>query len=238
MATASRTLGAFTAPASLPVGEFDAINERVAQRSSGNKAVWHAFASAWSGLAYRLRAALEHSAAFLGSVSASSAPPAEQRYRQDHDLFAFVVCAVSAVECFHFAAYCIGSMANAAIFPFSQPSHLKFYPRDVLDRFVQAFPGDSITAAMQSCLASPEYATLTDLRNVLAHRGTPPRQHFLSTSGPDTPSAIPANLGDLASNWRYDIELNAHCLDPYRAWLENSLRKMVIETAIFTAARL
>src|SRR5262249_60868565 len=39
-----------------------------------------------------------------------------------------------------------------------------------------------------------EYAALKDLRDVLAHRGTPPRLHMLATHGPDIPSGIPSNL--------------------------------------------
>jgi hypothetical protein len=107
MTATSRTLGVFQVPAGLPVIEFDAINERVSQQSIGNKTLWHAFASAWNALAYRLRAAQEHCLAFTESVAISSAPPPppEGRYQQDHDLFAFVACTVSAIECLHFAAY-------------------------------------------------------------------------------------------------------------------------------------
>jgi hypothetical protein len=237
MTAISRTLGEFQVPAGLPVIEFDAINERVSQQSVGNKTLWHTFASAWNALAYRLRAAQEHCLAFSESVGSSSAPPPEERYKQDHDLFAFVACAVSTVECFHFAAYCIGALAAPATFVLSNPSNLKFYPRDVLACFLQAFPNQAITGVMQHCLSSPEYATLTQLRNVLAHRGTPPRQHFMSTSGPDRPSAIPSNLSDLAASWRYDLELNAGCLEPYRAWLDDSVRTLVIGAASFTAIR-
>jgi hypothetical protein len=237
MSPTSRTLGAFQVPAGLPVTEFDAINERISQQSVGDKTLWHAFASAWNALAYRLRAAQDHCLAFSESVSKSSAPPPEERYQQDHDLFGFVACAVSTVECFHFAAYCIGALVAPATFTFLTASNLKFYPCDVLSRFVQAFPNEAITGAMQRCLSSPEYATLTQLRDVLAHRGTPPRQHFLSTSGPDRPSAIPSNLSDLAASWRYDLELNAGCLEPYRVWLENSVRTLVIGAAGFAATR-
>jgi hypothetical protein len=91
---------------------------------------------------------------------------------------------------------------------------------------------------MRQSLASSEYATLSDLRNVLAHRGTPLRKHVLSTSGPDTPSTIPSNLKDLASNWRYDMALDAQCLDPYGAWLEHAVCTLVVETAGFTTTRL
>lgn len=71
MTATSRTLGEFQVPAGLPVIEFDVINERVSQQSVGNKTLWHAFASAWNALAYRLRAAQEHCLAFSESVGTS-----------------------------------------------------------------------------------------------------------------------------------------------------------------------
>jgi len=108
---------------------------------------------------------------------------------------------------------------------------------DVLVRFQKAFPTEAITEAMQRCLSSPEYTTLKELRNVLAHRGTPPRQTFFSTSGPDRPSAITSNLSDLATNWRYDLELNAGCLEPNRVWSEDSVRTLVIGAASFATIR-
>jgi hypothetical protein len=107
----------------------------------------------------------------------------------------------------------------------------------VLRLFEEAFPSEAITGAMQKCLSSAEYETLTQLRNVLAHRGTPPRQHFFSTNGLDRPSAIPNNLKDLAANWRYDMELDAGCLTSYKAWLENSVHTLVMGAASFAAIK-
>jgi hypothetical protein len=191
----STTLGNFAAPAALPIAEFDAVNERVSRRSSGNGDVWHGFASAWNGVAYRLRAALEHEVAFTASLSRSSAPPPDERYGQDHDLFGFVVSAVSAVECFHFAAYCMAALVDPAGFPLTQSKNLKFYPTDVRGRYQRVFPAETLTRVMTSTLAAPECDQLTKLRNVLAHRGTPPRMTF---SAPRVPILRPRSR----ATWR------------------------------------
>jgi hypothetical protein len=237
-AQASRTLGTFNVPDALPALEFDSVNERVARRGSGNDYIWYGFASAWSGVAYRMRAALDHEQVFSASVAHSTAPPPDERYRQDHDLFGFVVSSLSAIECVYFAAYCIGSLLKPTDFPLSKPSSLKFYPPDVSKRFQLAFPGDMLTDAMRAVLGDPEYEQLRDLRNVLAHRGTPPRMHFFSSSGPGIPSAIPSNLADLASTWRYDLQLNPQCLVPYRTWLEGSLDRLIKAAFGFTSTHL
>jgi len=235
---ASRTLGNFNVPTSLPVAEFDSVNERVAQRSSGNEDIWYGFASAWNGVAYRMRAALDHERAFTTSVAGATAPPIEERYRQDHDLFGFVVSAVSAIECFYFAANCIGSLLEPGIFPLSKSENLKFYPRDVRDRFLSAFAGGALTGAMQETLSAAQFHQLSDIRNFLAHRGTPPRMHFASTTGPDIPSAIPSNLVALASGWRYNLELSPQCLVPYKIWLEDSLHQLIKAASAFVSTRL
>jgi hypothetical protein len=234
----SRTLGELTVPPSLPVAEFDTVNELVSERSSGDTALRAAFASAWSGQVYRWRAALEHSAAFSRSIAAASGPPPDERYQQDHDLFTFFACALSAIECFHFAAYCIGALVNREKFALANPDNLRVFPANVRDSFVAAFPGEMLSSAMWSCLASPEYAIVRDLRNVLSHRGTPPRQHFLSAGGPDIPSAIPSNLADLATEWRYDFSLGAGCVEPYTTWLEHWISTLIMAAADFTAARI
>jgi hypothetical protein len=235
----SRTLGVFDAPAGLPLAEYDAVNERVSRRASGNKDVWHGFASAWNGVAYRLRAAHEHADGFRASISASSAPEPNERYRQDHDLFGFVVSALSTLECFFFASYCIGSLLDTTLFPLSRAEDLKKpYPKHVSKQFRKAFPNDVLSSEMDVCLSSHEFKQLSDLRNVLAHRGTPPRQHFLGTGNTDTPSAIPGNLVDPASGWRYDFPLDPRCLDPYQTFLDKTLSQLVIEASRFVNARL
>lgn len=234
----SRTLGIFDAPARLPLAEYDAVNERVSLRASGNKDVWHGFASAWNGVAYRLRAAQEHAEGFRASISASSAPEPNERYRQDHDLFGFVVSALSTLECFFFASYCIGSLLDTTLFPLSQAKDLKFYPKDVAEQFGKAFPNELLSSKMKDCLSSDEFKQLSDLRNVLAHRGTPPRKHFFGTGNTDKPSAIPGNLVDLASGWRYDFSLDPRCLDPYQAFLDKTLSQLVIEASRFVNTKL
>jgi hypothetical protein len=93
---------------------------------------------------------------------------------------------------------------------------------------------------MDHCLDAGKYHELINLRNVVAHRGTPPPQHFLNTSGSDTPSSIPSptTLVDLASRWHYEFHLHAECINPYTVWLQDSVRQLVQETSVFTSAHL
>ena len=180
----------------------------------------------------------EHATDFERSIAKSSSPEINERFRQDHDLFVFVASAVSTVECFFFASYSLASLVNSANFPISNERDLIFYPQKVAQIFQNSFPSDPITSSMASCLAAPEWQQLQDLRNVLAHRGTPPRTHFAGNGPEDTPSAIPDNLKQLASAWQYNFTLTSGCLDVYRSYLDIALRQLVIDLANFANLRI
>ena len=231
--TFSKTLGKLKVPSALPVTEYDLVNQKAAQFAEMEKAKWFAFASAWNAVAYRWRAMHEHASDFEMSIAKSSSPEVNKRFRQDHDLFVFVASAVSTVECFFFASYSLASLINSAHFPISNESDLKFYPKSVASLFQKSFPNDSITSSMSSCIVAPEWLFLQDLRNVLAHRGTPPRTHFLGNDGTDTPSAIPENLKQLASDWQYNFSLTSGCLDDSRSYLDLTLRQLILDLASF-----
>ena len=216
----------------LRAAEYTSVNEVVKKLSGSNEKNWHVFASAWTALVYRLRAAREHAAAFSASLAVSSGPLPEQRYQQEKDLFVFAASALSAVECFFFATYFIGAFVKPTAFPLA-PDDLKYLrPEDVRARFGAAFSGD-LTTAMQGALKAPEYEKLVEDRNVLSHRGVLPRAHSLAAGGPDRPSTIPSNPKDSAPLWRFDRELMPNMLDQNLAWLESTVNELVVETARF-----
>lgn len=233
---ASKTLRAFTIPAGLPVAEFDFVNQRVSECGSGRLC---GTPSPPPGMLLRIVCARRK------STQRRSRRPSPNHPRPCHmsDIGRITTCLCSRrrrarqLSACSFAAHCIGALANPSVFPLFEASH-QFYPSCVRERFVQGFPSETLTSAMQHCLSSGEYTTIIDIRNVLAHWGTPPRQHFLSTIGPEIPSAIPGNLTELASDWRYDVTLEARWLEPYRSWLEHAVRTLVMEAANFTAAHL
>jgi hypothetical protein len=131
----SISLGKFDAPAAFPAAEYDAVNDSLAKYSQTTSGAWRSFSSAWIGIPYRWRAAHEHSQEFIDSIRRSSSPEENERYRQDHYLFVFVTSALSAFECFYFAAHCFGSIANSGAFPLAKARDLNFYPRDVAAKF-------------------------------------------------------------------------------------------------------
>jgi hypothetical protein len=208
---------------------YDAVNQVVSARAPN---IWRTFALAWIAVSYRYKAALEYELRFTASIAQSSGPDYEERFRQDHDLFGFVVCAVSVIECLHFAAYCIASVPSPTDFPLMTAKDLKFFAEDVGLRLVRAFPVDRLALVSQRVLNSPEFARLKEWRIVLFHRGTPPRVIALSTSG-QQPASIPDNLRDLSINWAFTLPLDASTGPGLVTWLKREVDELIRATEEF-----
>jgi len=159
-------------------------------------------------VAYRAKAAREYAERLAASLATADMPGDPERYEQDHALFALAVTALSAIECCYFTAFCIGHVVEPATIPLSEPDHLRLYPATIVKRLRRSsFAADALVTAMEGVLSDPVYDQLKLFRDVLAHRGTPPRRAFLSTNGPNIPSAIPANPKDLAEGWDYSLAI-------------------------------
>jgi hypothetical protein len=204
----SRRLGdRLPLPAGFPVEAYDRVGDWLnvnTEQPPGT--VWFTASSAWKGVAYRAKAAGEHAAGLVESLALGDMPGEPLRYEQDHALFMLAVTALSAIECCYFAAFCIGHVVEPTSIPLSDPKQLKLYPENVLDRLRKSsFAADALVATLAGVVDEPEYDQLKLFRDVLAHRGTPPRRAFLSASGPDIPSTIPANPKALAKAWDYSM---------------------------------
>ncbi|MBM4784085.1 MAG: hypothetical protein GQE15_40975 [Archangiaceae bacterium] len=80
---------------------------------------------------------------------------------------------------------------------------------------------------------------INDMRRVLFHRGSPPRQSFLSNvPGADQPSTIPANMTEPADAWDYAFKLAPDCLVPSERVLDTSVRVLVVAAADFASLNL
>lgn len=228
----SVTLGDLRLPPGFPVAEFDRVDEWMSARG-GNPpdSVWFAFASAWNAVAYRLKGAAEHCAALCDSFARSSSAAPKERWRQEHDLLGFAATATSALECCCFAAYCVGHIIDPARFPMTKPKNLNVYAWQVVPLFQAGFPGELLADLMNRVVNASEYQQLKVFRDVLLHRGTPPRMHSPST-GPDLPSTIPSNLKDLAKEWTYDTDLSS--TRTTEAWMRIQVFGLIIAIDQFT----
>jgi hypothetical protein len=110
----------------------------------------------------------------------------------------------------------------------------------IVTRGESEFPQDPLTPSMLNCLSASEMSELTNLRNALAHRGTPPRHHFVSLGSvvEDRSSAIPSNPKQLAQDWSFDFPLDPTCLNPFLYFVDRQLRLLIEGAAVFARHRI
>jgi hypothetical protein len=234
--TALSTVG-ISAPPGLHAAAHSAIHEQMVPHKDNHPAACGSFGAAWKGVVYRYRAACEYSTQFKNLNSLGRPATFEERYLQDHALFSFSVSALSALECFYFGMHCVGCVADSPTFPIASAKDLKFYPPDVVKRYLAAFPTDQITTEMQACLSAPAYNHLGEMRNVLTHRGAPPR-HFNVGGDDDGKVFMPSNPKELSPNWKFESEVDANTTETLRSWLEISLQKLLSAAQAFSSARI
>lgn len=219
---------------SFPEDAYDRVNERVAKRASEQKSAWHGFAASWNAVVYRLTAAHDHANRW-GILVAEDNPSFLQRYEQEHELFCWAASAQSSIECASFAAMIVGRLAVDHFVP-SRDEELRFSPRDVVKELQGRWPSSQLADALSRMVGATQYAEISDLRRVLFHRGSLPRRIFFHVgSGRTMPDAMPANPGDPADQWRYELPVTPTMLDAYMNWCDIAVREAVEALDDFSA---
>ncbi|OFV83897.1 MAG: hypothetical protein A2W26_01010 [Acidobacteria bacterium RBG_16_64_8] len=222
-----RTVGLPAPSAAFPVEAFDAINERMSRRTGGTKSAWHAFASAWNAVVYRLTAAHQHADSLRLLLASPGASP-EARYAEDHELLCWAVSAQSAVECGFCAVQVAALIADGKPFTPTKDAELRFSPRGVATDVAARWPASAIAGVLARRVAAPKLRQIEDLRRVLFHRGTLPRMIFLSVgTGRTTPDATPSNPADPADQWRYDLDVTPGMVDSKLVWCDDTIAELI-----------
>jgi len=213
-------------PPDFPVEGHDKVHSCLVKYKETHRVQWSSFGLGWNGVAYRYRALAEYDEKFTASVLLSNSPPPEERYRQGKALFGFFVNAVSVVECFFYSAHCMASILDPNEFPVSESKDLKFSPTTVASRFDTNFPRDRLSIEMKRCLNESTYNEMKGIRNVLTHRGMPPRA-FYRGGERNGMATIPTNLPVPSDQWRFDLPVDAQTTALRRQWLCGMLKGLI-----------
>ena len=230
------TLGIESPTDLFPANAFDEVNQKVSRRTSSTNAAWHAFSLAWNGIAYRFVAAIEYAGLFSGSIRINDAPPPDERCRQENALFFCISSLQSTVECTFFASRIVASISSPDGFSLRSDHDLKFMPKDVVEYLAERWPNGKICNVLRNAQSSHEFIRICDLRRVLFHRGSPPRQIFFSTGPIVESAALPLNPSLPADQWRYDFELTPSALDPMVAWVDSHIEEAIMALDEFTTS--
>jgi hypothetical protein len=229
-------------PNCFDVVSYDLVNKRVASIASPNEAqapgkknAWFGYASAWNGLAIRSRSAVEYDEEFARLITLGTSPPHEDFYAQERALFGCIASALSAIECFYMATYCVATVLAPKYFQLQNASDLNKSPREIAIAYDCWLPTDPFSLHLTRIVRSKELLGLAGFRNVLSHRGVLPRAHFFSTSAGAMPSAVPGNPKALAVDFDYKLPLNEATTAIHTQWMRQTLSQLVSAFESFLA---
>jgi hypothetical protein len=224
-------------PSDFPSTAFDSfvksanlVDEKY--RAANNNKVnpdWSAVASATNGLAYRWLALVDAEKTF-GSTFIKATKTPENRYIEETALFAFFSNALSAIELSYFAIYGFAAQLEPTLFDLVRVNPRKITPENVTKKFNTAWPADALTLELSKANASLPFKDVTELRNVLSHRGTPARtisMHIIEVLGGPTPLQPPPTTS--WSNRPMDDKL----LPAFRADIAPILNDLIAAAARF-----
>jgi hypothetical protein len=228
----------FIPPPDFPAQGYNNIHECLKKYKDTHEVQWMSFSSGWNGVAYRYRAMAEYDEQFTTSLREfGNSPPPEERYQQGKALFGFFTNAVSVIECFFFSTYCMASILKPSVFPVSRPEDLRFYPNNVEPKFAVNFPNNPLSLSMSHCLSEPAYDDMCVMRNVLSHRGMPPRK-FYKGGDRNGMATMPINPEAPSDQWQFDFSVDEQTTKIFREWLSNTLAGLMDSADKFCASQL
>lgn len=223
---AKLTTVGFMMPPEFPAEAYDEVHSRLVKYKETHPIQWESFGLGWNGLAYRYRALAEYDEEFTASIMVSTSPAPEERYRQGKALFGFFVNAVSVIDCFFYSANCIASILKPNIFPLSKSEDLIIYPEKVKQRFAAEFSNDPLSNAMSLCVGNCLYKKMKPIRDVLTHRGAPPRK-FYAGGDRDGLATMPNNVKAPVNQWQFDFAVDTGTTASRREWLSRILKDLI-----------
>jgi hypothetical protein len=196
-----------------PRAAHAAVEARMGRHSDVHPQAWAQWAAAWNAVAYRFWATAEDDETFRGLIAANSA----DRYAEERALFGFFVNACSTVESTAYSLFALGAMVIPARFPLSTPDEQRRVSLlKTAARYGKAFSEEPVTNALADVVRDSDWHEIANIRNVLAHRAAPPRDHW--RGGPSdgrtdwrlAPHGLPSlNLADEPTA-RFRVVLSSH----------------------------
>jgi hypothetical protein len=195
---------------------------------------WWVCVMGWKGVPVRHRMAIEEEAVFAQAIQ--GAEDGNKRYIQERSLFGFSTSSLSAISCYSFSLLGMAGLADKKGFGIKDAKQIKGYPREVLDKLsvsTSPFKDDQLTESLRSCLTSPEYKELSELRNGLDHRGIVGRSITLGQ-----PDKIANNVKGLPGDTDRERVLDETLSGRLAGWLNGQMHELIGAAASFATRKL
>lgn len=200
-------------PSDFPLHVHQAIADHVTPFLKHDEEMLDNFNGGWMGVAHRFRACADADDAFTASIKAHPSVAGEERFRQEHALFTFIVTGYSAIECFSYGLYWMGASKRPIEFPVNAKDLKGVYPGVVAKQFQASYSSHSLTTCLANLVSHTEFGKWGLARNVLSHRAQPARLHSMVLGGAVTTELKLAGL-----------EINDQTTAAKRLWLARELK--------------
>ncbi len=227
--TDADSLMGVTVPADFPASEHVRLNDRVGLHQPTQPAIYSEYAGGWNGVVYRFCECAQNDEAFRTWFSRGGhSPIPDNRYRQETHLFFFFVAGLAALESFSYMAHALGALVDLGQFPMTTADEKRgVNPRKTAERFGSSvYKAELLAVRLNAVVSSTEFKDWSEIRNVLAHRVSPPRHFYLG--GPQ----------DGTADWMHLGALGPAVTQDRRRWLKDQLAELVPAAADFALAHL
>lgn len=225
-------------PVDFNTAAFEAIQE--AMRPVAGSPHWPHWARGFNGLKFRYRAAFEANERFCAIVGRTGT-----RFQEEDSFFAMLTNAVAASECYYFALYCLGVIADTAHFGrMSEAGMRGIRPEVVAGSYSKAFPNDELTKCIERSVSSGTRAQLIEYRDMLAHRGSLPREYTIDLPADGVISRRAATGTFVPARPKKAIKaqgrraLDATTTKPWLEWLQGDVNALLVCNLTFCQKRI
>jgi len=225
-------------PAGFDIDSYDAIEKALAPFAGLPH--WKHWARGFSGFAFRYRGAVEANERFCAIVGGTGT-----RFQEEDCFFAMLTNGVAASECYYFALYCLGAIADETHFGRMSASGMRRITPDVVaESYSKGFPDDELTACIIRSVRSGARAQLVEYRDVLAHRGSLPREYTVDLAPDGIISRKRATGTFVPSQPKKPIKdqgrlaLHSGTTEPWLDWLQEDSNSLLNSTLMFCLGRL
>jgi hypothetical protein len=215
-------------PSGFPDDLFEAVKDRILAKMPSSSLERDQLGGGHSGVRYRLRACADYSKDFVKCVQrAGNAPPPEDRYQQERQLFGFFVSGIAALDSFNFFLYFTAAYVQPDRFPTQKPRDITL--KQTAEALGKVFPDEKITSSLIDLVKDDRFKEWKTFRNILAHRSAPGRMMYKS---------FESSLPDPAADWKIDptgnLKIDVNLMPPRLDWLIGTLAGLVVAVDRFT----
>ena len=180
----------------------------------------------FTAAAYRYRAMADYENDYLESSRHPDPDNLEASYQQDRALFGFLVNGLSSIEGFCFGLKAVMAWADQEVL--DEKAQQRINPTAVSRKLTENWPNEALSRELSDLLKSDDYDEWKALRNQLAHRTAPFRDHTLVVGG------------DRSVKWRVGerrITLNENTTAERRRFLARRFQALSDALAAFNPKR-